>query len=57
MSPNKLTVQRYIDGFNKSDHLRKGGGLLSAVFCDVFVMQQGKIRHLTTYLAEIEGST
>jgi ketosteroid isomerase-like protein len=114
MSPNKQTVQKYIEGFNKSDHLqilscltddiewvmpgvfhlsgkeafdkeiendafvgsptititrmteendvvvaegtvrsaRKGGGLLNAVFCDVFAMQRAQIRHLTTFLQE-----
>ena len=29
------------------------GGVLSAVFCDVFVMQRGKIRRLITYLMEL----
>ena len=28
----------------------KNGGLLDAVFCDVFHMQDGKIKHLTSYL-------
>ncbi|MDI1256785.1 MAG: nuclear transport factor 2 family protein [Flavobacterium sp.] len=28
----------------------KNGGLLNAVFCDVFHMEKGKIKHLTTYL-------
>lgn len=116
MSPNKQTVQRYMEGFAKSDHAqilscltddiewlmpgvfhlsgkaafdqeienpafvgrptidimrmveendvvvaegrvrcaRKDGGLLDAVFCDVFTMQDTKIRQLTTYLAEIK---
>jgi uncharacterized protein len=31
---------------------RKAGGVLSGVFCDVFVMQRGKIKRLTTYFAE-----
>ncbi len=114
MSPNKLTVEKYMDGFNKSDHAqvlscltddvewvipsafhikgkrafdkeienaafvgsphikvtrlteendvviaegsvrpaRKAGGFLNAVFCDVFVMQNAKIKHLTSYLME-----
>lgn len=34
---------------------RRDGGLLNAVFCDVFVMQSAKIRHLTSYLMEIKG--
>lgn len=116
MTPNKKTVQKYMEGFGKSDHAqvlscltddiewlmpgafrlsgkaafdkeiendafvgspaieitrmteendvvvaegtvrsaRKGGGLLYAVFCDVFAMRETKIRHLTTYLAEIK---
>jgi uncharacterized protein len=116
MTENKRTVERYIDGFNKSDHAqilscltddvewvmpgafhhvgkaafdgeiendafvgrprvaitrmveeddvvvaegrvqasRKDGGLLAAVFCDVFVMTHAKIRRLTTYLAEVK---
>lgn len=28
----------------------KNGGFLDAFFCDVFHMQNGKIRHLTSYL-------
>ena len=116
MSTNKLTVQKYMDGFNKSDHAqilscladdiewlmpgafhlvgkeafdkeiendafvgsptikitrvteendvviaegtvrceKKDGGFLNAVFCDVFAMQDVKIKHLTSYLAEIK---
>ncbi len=33
---------------------RKDGGMLNAVFCDVFVMQEAKIRHLTSYLMEVK---
>ena len=33
---------------------RTAGGVLSAVFCDVFVMQRGKIRRLVTYLMEVK---
>ena len=33
---------------------RTAGGVLSDVFCDVFVMQHGKIRRLITYLMELE---
>jgi ketosteroid isomerase-like protein len=116
MSPNKQTVQKYMEGFSKSDHAqilscltdniewlmpgafhlsgkdafdkeiendafvgsptikitrmteendvviaegtvrcaRKGGGFLNAVFCDVFAMQDAKIKQLTTYLSEIK---
>ncbi len=28
----------------------KAGGLLDALFCDVFLMEKGKIKQLTTYL-------
>lgn len=34
----------------------KGGGLLDAVFCDVFEMQNGKIKKLTTYLMSKTGN-
>ena len=116
MSENKKTVERYMDGFNKSDHrqilscltddivwilpgvfrlvgkeafdkeicndafvgspivtvtrlleeddvvvaegsvrsARKDGGVLNAVFCDVFVMQDGKVKKLTSYLMELK---
>ena len=33
---------------------RRDGGTLNAVFCDVFVMQNTKIRRLTSYLEEIK---
>jgi uncharacterized protein len=35
--------------------VRKDGGLLSAVFCDVFVMQDAKIKHLTSYVMEVKA--
>jgi uncharacterized protein len=116
VTENKRTVERYMDGFRKSDHgqvlscltddvvwdmpgafhlvgkdafdgeienpafvgrptititrmveeddvvvaegsvraQRRDGGLLNAVFCDVFAMKDGKIQRLTTYLAEIK---
>ena len=116
MSENKSTVERYLEGFRKSDHaqilscltddvewempgafhlvgtlafdkeiendafvgsptitmsrmieendvvvvegqvraMRRGGGVLNAVFCDVFVMNNARIRRLTTYLAEVK---
>ncbi len=115
-SANKLTVEKYMDGFRRSDHAqilscltndvewempglfrlagkdafdreieneafvgnpdinvtrmteendivvaegsvrveKKAGGFLNAVFCDVFSMQAGRIRKLTTYLAEVK---
>ncbi len=117
MTENKKTVERYMDGFNKSDHQqilscltedvewempgafhlvgkdafdkeiendafvgsptititriieendvviaegavrvkKKNGGFLNAVFCDVFAMETGKIKRLTTYLTEVPG--
>lgn len=33
---------------------QRDGGFLNAVFCDVFVMQSAKIRHLTSYLMEVK---
>jgi len=116
MTENKRTVERYMDGFNKSDHEqillcltedvewempgafhlfgkdafdkeiendafvgsptititrmleendvviaegavrveKKTGGFLNAVFCDVFTMNNAKIKRLTTYLAEVK---
>ena len=36
------------EGFIQSK--RKDGGFFNAVFCDVFLMNKGKIRQLTTYL-------
>jgi ketosteroid isomerase-like protein len=114
MSANKRTVEKYMEGFRKSDHAavlacladdvewvipgmfhvrgkaafneqiendafvgsptititrlteendvvaaegkvscaRKDGGVLNAVFCDIFVLQDAKIKHLTSYLME-----
>lgn len=33
--------------------VKRDGGVLNAVFCDVFVMQNGRIKHLTSYLMEV----
>jgi len=33
---------------------KKDGGFLNAVFCDVFVMTNARIKRLTTYLAEVK---
>jgi ketosteroid isomerase-like protein len=33
---------------------RKDGGILNAVFCDVFEMHDAKIRRLTSYLMELK---
>ena len=116
MSQNRTTIERYLDGFRKSDHAqvlscltddvvwdipgafhlvgkeafdgeiendafvgrptitvsrvieegdvvvaegeveaaRRGGGMLNAVFCDVFTMQNAKIRRLVSYLMEVK---
>lgn len=35
---------------------RRDGGILNAVFCDVFIMRHGKIAQLTSYLMEIPQS-
>jgi ketosteroid isomerase-like protein len=34
---------------------RRDGGFLNAVFCDVFVMQDVKIKHLTSYVMEVNA--
>jgi ketosteroid isomerase-like protein len=34
----------------------KDGGVLSLVFCDVFLMRDGLIRHLTSYLMPVPDS-
>lgn len=116
MTENKRTVQKYMDGFRRSDHEailscladdiewempgafrlagkqafdkeieneafvgrpaitvsrmteeddvvvaegsvrseRKSGGFLNGVVCDVFVMQRGKIKRLTSYFMELK---
>jgi hypothetical protein len=33
---------------------RRGGDFLDLVFCDVFVMEHGKIRHLISYLVPLD---
>ena len=33
---------------------RKDGGFLIAVFCDVFTLVNGRIKHLTSYLTEVK---
>lgn len=117
MTGNKKTVEKYMDGFNKSDHeqilscltedvewempgafhlfgkaafdkeiendafvgrpvitivrmveedgvvvaegavrvRKRDGGLLNALFCDVFVMENLKIKRLTSYLTEVKS--
>ena len=118
MSPNKQTVQRYMDAFARSDHAevlscltddvewvipgmfhvrgkdafdreiendafvgrpaitvtrmteendivvaegavrvqRKAGDFMNLVFCDVFAMRAGKIRHLISYLVPVDAA-
>jgi len=34
--------------------VRRDGGRLNALFCDVFEMEDGKIRRLTSYLMEVK---
>ena len=34
---------------------RKGEGFLNAVFCDVFILTNARIKLLTTYLTEIKS--
>ncbi len=36
---------------------RRDGGTLSAVFCDVFVMHDARIKRLTSYLMEVKDFT
>ena len=117
MSENKSTVERYLEGFRRSDHAqilscltddvewempgafhlvgkpafdkeiendafvgpptihitrmteendvvvaegavsckRRDGGLLKAVFCDVFTLRDAKIKHLLTYQVELSA--
>lgn len=35
---------------------KKDGGVLNLAFCDVFVLRDAKIRHLTSYLMEVKGT-
>ena len=49
-----MTEEGYVvvaEGRVRSD--RADGGVLHAVFCDVFVMRDTKIRHITSYLMEV----
>src|SRR5688500_15712240 len=34
---------------------RRDGGVLNAVFCDVFVLRDAKITHVTSYLMEVKA--
>jgi ketosteroid isomerase-like protein len=98
MTENKRTVDKYMNGFRRSDHAeilscltddieweipgafdvigkdafdkeiendvviaegsvrtqKRDGEVLSLRFCDVFVMQGGKIKGVTSYLSEIK---
>lgn len=33
---------------------KRAGGFLNAAFCDVFIMENGKIKKLTSYLNEVK---
>jgi ketosteroid isomerase-like protein len=35
--------------------VRRDGDILNTVFCDVFLMRDAKIRHLTSYLMEVKA--
>jgi len=37
--------------------VRKDGSVRDTAFCDVFVMQNAKIKHLTSYLMELHDET
>ncbi|HVE60827.1 MAG TPA: nuclear transport factor 2 family protein [Chitinophagaceae bacterium] len=56
-SPN-ITITRMIEEDNvvvaegTVQSSKKDGGMLDAVFCDVFEMENGKIKRLTSYLME-----
>lgn len=57
-----ITVTRLIeedDVVVAEGHVRsakRDGGVLNAVFCDVFVLRDARIRHLTSYLMEVAES-
>ncbi len=34
--------------------MRRAGGLMHAVLCDVFLMREGRIRRLTSYVVEVK---
>ena len=36
---------------------RRSGDFVNVVFCDVFVMQRGKIRQLISYLVPVDAAT
>ena len=36
---------------------KRDGGTLHVVFCDVFIMRDARIRHLTSYLMEVKSFT
>lgn len=56
-SPN-ITIMRMVEENNivvaegSVKCAKKDGGLLDALFCDVFEMDKGKIKRLTTYLMD-----
>lgn len=54
MSDNKKTIERYMDGFNKSDHAQILSFLTEDVVWEmpVFEMRGGKISKLIGYIAQ-----
>lgn len=56
-----ITITRMIEENNivvaegKVQAKRKDGGNLTAVFCDVFHLENGKIKYLTSYLMEVKN--
>jgi ketosteroid isomerase-like protein len=57
-----ITVTRMIEendvvvAEGKVRSARRDGGVLNAVFCDVFELRDGKIERLTSYLMEVKAS-
>lgn len=56
----EITITRMVEENNvvivegRVEHKRKDGGMLKAVFCDVFVMENVKIKQLTSYLHQLQ---
>lgn len=50
----RMVEEQQVDVAEGAVHCkRRDGGDFHAVFCDVFELEQGRIRRLTTYLTEI----
>ncbi|MGB7791077.1 MAG: hypothetical protein WBL39_07670 [Terrimicrobiaceae bacterium] len=50
--PSHSPVELTVEGSVRSQ--KKAGGLLSGVFCDLFVMERGKIKQLISYFVEVK---